>query len=294
MLILRAKMGFHLKMIQSRLFLGQTHNNPLRYGVGVMNYFMQLRPILCAVTVFFALFLALPAFAAESDPQTSGLLLAQSGVADDAYDPFADYSEFEESSEEEADINFFRNGRFFTMGFIGGYRSFTENMGKVYQDDMSFGLFLSYFFDLRFALQLAFLTGSHPISFDSGSTSIRGDASFTSVGLNLKYYVNTQNVTRGLAQFNPYFVGGFAQVYRTATVDGESAFSKDGAFGFEMGGGIELPMMRNKMFFGAQATYQIVNFADENKEIIVNGNQRTGIFPTGDIINVLGILGINF
>ena len=32
--------------------------------------------------------------------------------ADDTYDPFADYSEFDEAQEEEADINFFRNGRF--------------------------------------------------------------------------------------------------------------------------------------------------------------------------------------
>ena len=34
---------------------------------------------------------------------------------DDVYDPFADYSEFEENSQEEADINFFRNGRFFNV-----------------------------------------------------------------------------------------------------------------------------------------------------------------------------------
>jgi hypothetical protein len=49
---------------------------------------------------------------------------------DESYDPFADYSEFAESAEQEADINFFRNGRFFTLGFQGGYRRFTETMGS--------------------------------------------------------------------------------------------------------------------------------------------------------------------
>ena len=69
-----------------------------------------------------------------------GVLLSQF-EGDDAYDPFSDYSEFEESAEEEADINFFRNGRFFTLGFIGGYRSFTETLGGITSDAPTFGLF---------------------------------------------------------------------------------------------------------------------------------------------------------
>ena len=45
-----------------------------------------------------------------------GLVLSSpTGFAQDeegnVYDPFIDYSEFEEAGEEEADINFFRNGR---------------------------------------------------------------------------------------------------------------------------------------------------------------------------------------
>lgn len=226
--------------------------------------------------------------------RSSGVLLAQFNI-DDTYDPFADYSEFEESAEEEADINFFRSGRFVTLGFIGGYRSFTETLGQIYSDSYAFGLFLSYFFDLRFALQVSFLTGDHRIAFSSpGGTHVRGNASLTNIGINLKYYLNTQNVTRGLAQFNPYIIGGFSQVYRTATVTGQSAFSKDGALGFDMGMGVEWPLMRNKMFFGAQAAYQLVTFKDEHSEIILGGSQQTGLYPTGDVITFLGILGVNF
>ena len=168
-------------------------------------------------------------------------------------------------------------------------------MRNIYGDAFTVGLFLSYFFDLRFAMQLSFLTGSHPISFTAQSTSVTGDATLTEMGINLKYYLNTQNVTKGLASFNPYFVGGFSQVTRTATVDGQEAFSKEGALGFDIGAGIEIPMLRNKMYFGAVVSYQLVSFSDEQSEIFLAGESTgTGLFPTGDLIKGLIILGVNF
>jgi hypothetical protein len=212
----------------------------------------------------------------------------------DVYDPFVDYSEFDESSEEEADINFFRNGRFFTLGFLGGARTFTQELGRMNSTAPTFGLFLSYFFDLRFALQLAFMMGSHDLAFNSGTDHVRGSNSITDVGLQLKYYLNTQNVTRGLAQFNPYFVGGMSQVTRTTTVSGQTAFGKESAVGFDAGAGIEIPMMRNRMYFGLQATYKLINFPDEGREIILDGNKHTGIFPRGDMASVVAVLGVNF
>src|SRR5471030_1901258 len=89
--------------------------------------------------------------------------------ADDTYDPFADYSEFDEAQEEEADINFFRHGRFVTLGFIGGMRGFTQGMANLYKPAASFGLFLSYFFDLRFALQFSFNTSDHGFTVTSAT-----------------------------------------------------------------------------------------------------------------------------
>jgi hypothetical protein len=214
--------------------------------------------------------------------------------ADDTYDPFADYSEFEESAEEEADINFFRNGRFFTLGFQGGYRDFTETMGQLQSGAPAYGLFISYFFDLRFALQLGFLTGDHDLTFTApNGSSVRGSVALTSIALNLKYYLNTQNVTRGLAKLNPYLLGGFSQVYRTTTVVGESAFGKEGAMGFDLGAGIEIPMMRN-MYFGSQAAFQLVSFQNENSEIILAGNTPTGLYNKGDVLTLTLILGLNF
>ena len=53
--------------------------------------------------------------------------------------------------DEEEDINFFRNGRLLSLGFTLGYRGFTQTFGKIYSGSPTFGLFLAYFFDLRFA-----------------------------------------------------------------------------------------------------------------------------------------------
>ena len=78
---------------------------------------MQMKFFASILLIIFVMLL----FNYEAGAGTSSYLLAQnkgSGEDDDSYDPFADYSEFEEDSQEEADIHFFRNGRFFTLGFI--------------------------------------------------------------------------------------------------------------------------------------------------------------------------------
>ncbi len=213
---------------------------------------------------------------------------------DDAYDPFADFSEYENSAEEEADINFFLNGRFFTLGFIGGFRAWTETLGQIYDPAPNFGLFLSYFFDLRFAMQISFVTGDHALLIDVTDPVIQGNVGLTSIGIDLKYYMNTQNVTKGLAELNPFLVAGFSQNYRTLTVSGSSVFAKDDALGLDIGIGIEIPILSNKMFFGIQAMYQLLNFDDETQEILDTDNNATGIFPGGDTYTINGVLGVNF
>ena len=64
--------------------------------------------------------------------------------------------------------------------------------------------------------------------------------------------------------------------------------------GFNIGAGIELPMAHNKMFFGAQGMYQLINFPDKNQEIIFDNQQHTGQYPSGDSYTFMGILGVNF
>lgn len=214
----------------------------------------------------------------------------------DAYDPFIDYNEYEAENEEEADINFFRNGRLLTVGALFGDRTFTQGLGTIYQSNLSYGLYLSYFFDLRFALQFSFLTSSHHLAIPNNSNvSATGTVNLNSLGVDIKYYFNPQNLTKGVATLNPYVIGGFSSIQRQTNIDGQPEFGKDSAMAFDIGAGIEYPFMQKKMYVGAQALYQIVNFPDQNSEIkLNNGTVSTGIYPNGSILTGLVILGLNF
>lgn len=213
---------------------------------------------------------------------------------DDSYDPFSDFSEYEQQSEEEEDINFFRNGRFLTVGLVGGYRGFTDQLQKVYSSAPLYGIFFDYFFDLHFALEANYLIGDHHWSFAAGNEFRLGTAQYTDFGINLKYYFNTDNVTKGLADLSPYVVVGFSQIYRRLVIYSESNIGGvDATQGLNLGTGIEIPMMKNKMFFGFQLMYQYVSFPDEQEELIIN-NTGSGIRPSGDSYTIFGLMGINF
>jgi len=235
--------------------------------------------------------------------------------ASDAYDPFIDYNEYEVEDEEEADVNFFRQGRLLTAGFLIGERGFTQGMGQLYSPSVTYGLYLCYFFDMRFALQFSFLTSTHTVS-ESGtgitqggnspgtetSWNLSGTMNLTAISTDIKYYFNTQNLTKGIAAFNPYVIGGFTYFQRVTTVSGQSDFGKDTAMGFDLGAGFEIPILQKKMYIGLQGLYQIVNFSDQSTQIepCYDPGQsggycvQTNAYPNGSVLTGLGILGVNF
>ena len=228
---------------------------------------------------------------------SSATVAQAQGVGDDVYDPFADYAEFEFGGQQEADINFFRHGRFFTIGGLFGYRSFTQSLGQqLYDPSFHYGMFFNYFFDMRLALQFYFSHGNHDLGFISAAsgTVITGNLAMLQMGLGGKFYINPQNLTRGLAQLNPYLGASFSQTTRTANVANQAQFGRDSATGVDVAFGIEVPLMRNKTFIGAQATYHLVTFPDANNEIRLPNNEGTGIFPRGDILTFNATLGVSF
>ncbi len=229
---------------------------------------------------------------AQSDHKS--YLLAQSDP-DEAYDPFTDYSEFDEESDEEADINFFKNGRFFTLGLAAGTRGFTGNFAETYQGAPSFGFYITYFFDLRLAMSVGFKTGDHAVKFttNDGAKKYTGNLSMSAMTFDLKYYLSTQNMTRGLADISPYFLGGIGQFYRTYTIADLDGYSRDSAMGFSLGAGLEIPLMRKKAFLGLQGIYHYVEFTDENKSY-VDGTEKLDKYIAGDVYDLLVIIGMNF
>lgn len=228
--------------------------------------------------------------------------------ADDSFDPFSDYNEFDQETDEEADIHFLRNGRYLTLGLLAGYRGFTKGFAEGYDPSLNYGVQFSYFFDLNLAAALSYSTGDHGVAFQSFDDAGLTDPSQTYTGtvniqifdIHLKYYVNTDNVTKGLAELNPYLMVGTGMFVRTYNLNESFANEPDKVVGFRVGGGIEIPMVQRRFYIGAQGLFNYVQFPDENNHFIDEGGSGTpnlkSISPhlDGDIFEVNLILGTNF
>ena len=234
----------------------------------------------------------------EQNPYLGKYFFAQ--LDDDSYDPFSDYSEFDEDSDEEADTYFFKHGRLLTVGILGGYKGFTGNLQSIYSAGGCYGIYLSYFFDLRFSLELSFTTGSYPFTLTAlNGVTAGGTVGFTNVGLDVKYYFNTQNVSKGLADYNPFIIGGLTDFFRTYTLASSTAGSLSNAtgsaFGLDIGAGIEVPVMRRKAYLGIQGVFHYVNFPDANTPIyIASQSQNATQTTSGYQYDIFAILGVNF
>jgi len=229
---------------------------------------------------------------------------AQSAEVDESFDPFSDYNDFEQETEEEADINFLKNGRYLTLALVGGYRGYTGGLSQAYTGNIDYGVQFNYFFDLNLALGFGYTTGDNDVAFNSYSgnggikTPYSGNVNIQIFDIHLKYYINTDNVTKGLADLNPYAIIGTGFFTRTYSLNYEVPADPDKVFGFRLGAGLEIPLVRRNFYLGFQAIYNYVQFPDENKNAIEeeSSNDPYLISPlmNGDIFEIQTVLGVNF
>ena len=230
------------------------------------------------------------------------------GEIDESFDPFSDYNEFEQDADEEADINFFKNGRMLTLGLELGYRGFTEGFSQAYTGSTIYGVQFTYFFDLQSAISVNYVTGDHNVEFASYTTqqlktvskTYTGNVNLQVIDISAKYYFNTENVTRGLADLNPYFTLGAGYYVRTYNLSESLSIDPDRVIGLKGALGIEIPLSRRRAYLGFQLAYNYVQFPDENKHFIdevKNGeNAQSPVSPSlnGDTYDFSTAIGINF
>lgn len=237
-------------------------------------------------TLIFLAFIFVSNWVRAEDGETS---------SDANYDPFSDYSELQQTADEEADIYFFRNGRLVTSNLAFGYRQFTDTLAKLYKPDLTYGLNLTFFFDLRWAIYLGFLTSDHEFRLVTNNGTTSGNVSLSFLSIGMKYYWNTEILVWPLSDLNPHLILGFNQTYRTLTLSQYPDAAKDNTLGLELGFGLELMTLKNQAFVGIQWTYRYFNFADENQNLIDPINQLPiPVKPQGDSLDMLLTLGLNF
>lgn len=230
---------------------------------------------------------------------TSVMAHAQSSGIEDAYDPFADYSDFVEASTEETDINFFKYGRMLSLGGSIGYRSFTETQADLYTSDIFYGLFFTYYMSLQFAIQASLTSGSNDMGFKIPERNYAFTASTRHIFYSFhgKYFLNTQNLTKAISKFNPFIIGGLSRIDRETSDRSQTIFAaKDFSASFDIGAGLEYLFNNNSNFITAQLMYHRTDFSNESRELFIldPDHVNVGIFPRGDILQLQVMIGFNF
>ncbi len=224
---------------------------------------------------------------------------AQTG-SEDFFDQFFDYNEFDEGFDEKPQTSFFQNGRFFTLGLMLGSKGFTDDLSKAYTPNGNYGLYMVYFFDLRFATQLSFTTGNFAFAFpDQYGYKAAGNVTLNLVSLDSKYYFDTQNVNRGLADLNPYLLLGISNFLKTMKLIGNQTGivnnTTETSWGLNLGTGIEIPVVKNKAYFGLQGALHYVTFSDSNSFYYIYDRQKNStLTQTGMHYEFMGLIGVNF
>ena len=218
-----------------------------------------------------------------------------------AYDPFADYSEFENTAEEQENINFFQTGRFLSLGVMGGAQFFTLNMAAIHYPGVFYGGYLNYFFDLQFAIQFALTTSSHHTFFNSEGEAFIGSTSLINLNVDFKYFFDKNLFHKNLEWFRPFIFIGVINANQTthATATNQVGAREDTGFGANLGIGMEFHWMK-KIHFGVQYIFHFVTLKYENVPLNIttgnaDGNQiSTNLRPYGDWMTVSALLGVNF
>lgn len=229
------------------------------------------------------------------------LSYAQDAIIDDAFDPFADYSDFVEATTEETDINFFKFGRMMSVGGQLGLRNFTGELGNIFGNDNYFGGFFTYYFSIQAAAQISYTTGTHSavLNIPEIEETFTGSTNISIFSLHGKYFLNTQNFTKAVSKFNPYVIGGFSQISRRITNFQNTAVTgTDSSGSFDIGAGAEYLFNNNRNFISLQFMYYKTDFPGEEREIVVTRENATtfdtGKFLEGDMLTFSIMLGINY
>ncbi|MEO5970036.1 MAG: outer membrane beta-barrel protein [Bdellovibrionia bacterium] len=199
--------------------------------------------------------------------------------------PFTSYGEFNESEDEEADSKFFQYGRFFGVSLGLGAEFLDGNRGALWQGGFPMVDFkLHYWFDFQMALDMGFFTAQQ--FYD---TTVKGlghvDVNVVHVGVDVKYYFPTKNLSAALSFASPYLLAGVGSYSKTENSQAQSTQDPDTSLGVTLGLGLEFVLSPRKSYFELEAKGHYVVF----KDTYTTNFQATGIQNlTGNFYTVSG------
>jgi hypothetical protein len=183
--------------------------------------------------------------------------------------PAATYGEFNEEADEAQDTRFFQYGRFFGVSVGTGLSGVTGNRGLLWQGGTPMvDLKLHSWLDFNFALALGLNSVRHFYEVSSQRT----DISLTRVGVDLKYYFSTQNLSAPLAFSNPYLLAGVSSLTKTETNLSDETVTDETTYALGAGFGFEFALSPRKAYFTLEWRANFANFRDTNSSKFLNTN----------------------
>jgi hypothetical protein len=165
---------------------------------------------------------------------------------------YTQFGDFDEEAEEAVDAKFFKYGRFFGMSAGSGFQGVTGNRGALWQGGFPMVDFkVHYWFDFNFAMDLNvfYTTHSYTLS-SSGSTDVR----MNHLGVNFKYYIDTQDLSAAISFAHPYFVGGIGSLSKTEKdLFNNNPVDSDTALSFSAGAGLEFAIKNRRSYLFLEA-----------------------------------------
>ncbi len=175
--------------------------------------------------------------------------------------PFTAYGEFNEDIEEAEDTRYFQYGRFYGISLGLGFESVSGNRGLLWQGGFpTIGLKVNYWFDFNVALDLGFTSASH--FFDIQADNNLVNISFVRVGLDVKYYFDTKNLSAALSFANPHLLLGFGAFTKSESSNVDESVDVETSVGLSGGFGIEFTIKPRKVYLVFEGKGHFASFKD--------------------------------
>jgi opacity protein-like surface antigen len=236
-----------------------------------MNSFSKLF-IITILTFFMGNTVAAQESASSAPPPPSSA--SDRSDEDDFVDaPYNNYGSFNEEEDEAEDLRFFQLGRFFGLSVGLGYQSALGNKGILYQGGFpAFQFKMHHWFDFHLALGMSVYSASQYFyERRTGDSDVkRYDFSLLKIGLDLKYYLNVENMNSIVHFANPYFIVGFANYRRNLKSEDALEDPEDESkMGYHLGAGFEFPFKPKKTYLNIETNLHFVSFSDEGSPATV-------------------------
>lgn len=201
--------------------------------------------------------------------------------------PFTEYGEFNEAAEEEEDAKFFQFGRFFGVSLGMGFQFVDGNRGALWQGGFPVVDFkLHYWFNFNIAVDMGFRTAQQYYD-----TTVQGlghvDVNMLWVGIDIKYYFDTKDLSAPISFANPYLLLGTGNYSKTQTSNAQQTQDQDNSLGVSGGAGLEFTVSPRKVYFELEAKINVVTF----KDTYTTDYQSAGLQDlTGNFYTITGSL----